>query len=255
MLGEETGVPGENPRRWRGTANPAHVLPRSGVEPGSHWWEASVLATSPPRRPITNFASRCPKMACACPFLFITLKLHCPTFFQNYGILQFTTQKQTSLPTCVDLRVRVTDQGNSFHAKSSSCYFITYKYCPQCLRSASQPISICREQHLQSFHWTRPFFSWMFVFWQDRSNCPTTIRQAASWNSQLTSSVTLYNFQKSGGGGAEAPPSPSLSAGPEITTLRALLKQAIFTRSHYKDILKNVQNVWRILLKIYWVIL
>ena len=47
-------------------------------------------------------------MAYACPFLFITLKLHCPTFFQNYGVLQFTTQKQTSLPTCVDLRVRLT---------------------------------------------------------------------------------------------------------------------------------------------------
>ena len=25
-------------------------------------------------------------------------------------------------------------------------------------------ISICQEQHLQSFHWTRPFCSWMFVF-------------------------------------------------------------------------------------------
>ena len=47
-------------------------------------------------------------MAYACPFLFITLKLHCPTLFQNYGVLQFTTQKQTSLPTCVDLRVRLT---------------------------------------------------------------------------------------------------------------------------------------------------
>ena len=47
-------------------------------------------------------------MVYACPFLFITLKLLCPTFFQNYGVLQFTTQKQTSLPTCVDLRVRLT---------------------------------------------------------------------------------------------------------------------------------------------------
>ena len=56
----------------------------------------------------TSFASRCPKLVYACPFLFITLKLHYPTFFQNYGVLQFTTQKQTSLPTCVDLRVRLT---------------------------------------------------------------------------------------------------------------------------------------------------
>ena len=56
----------------------------------------------------TSFASRCPKIAYACPFLFITLKLHCPTFFQNYGVLQFTTQKQTSLLICVDLRVRLT---------------------------------------------------------------------------------------------------------------------------------------------------
>ena len=48
-------------------------------------------------------------MAYTCPFLFITLKLHCPTFFQNYGVLQFTTQEQTSLPTCVDLRVRLTN--------------------------------------------------------------------------------------------------------------------------------------------------
>ena len=47
-------------------------------------------------------------MVYACPFLFITLKFHCPTFFQNYVVLQFTTQKQTSLPTCVDLRVRLT---------------------------------------------------------------------------------------------------------------------------------------------------
>ena len=47
-------------------------------------------------------------MAYACPFLFITLKLHCPTFFQSYGVLQFTTPKQTSLLTCVDLRVRLT---------------------------------------------------------------------------------------------------------------------------------------------------
>ena len=47
-------------------------------------------------------------MAYACPFLFINLKLHCPTCFQNYRVLQFTTQNQTSLPTCVDLRVRLT---------------------------------------------------------------------------------------------------------------------------------------------------
>ena len=37
LLGEETGVPGENPQRQRGTANPAHVLPRPGIEPRSHW--------------------------------------------------------------------------------------------------------------------------------------------------------------------------------------------------------------------------
>ena len=30
-----------------------------------------------------------------------------------------------------------------------------------------------------------PIFSWMFVLWQDRSNCPTTFLQAASWNSRL----------------------------------------------------------------------
>ena len=90
-------------------------------------------------------------MAYAWPFLFITLKLHCPTFFQNYGDLQFTTQKQTSLPCNLRRFASPFDQGNSFHAKSNSCYFITYKYSPQCLGSASQPISICREQHLQTF--------------------------------------------------------------------------------------------------------
>ena len=41
--------------------------------------------------------------------------------------------------------------------------------------------------------------------------------------------------------------------GQEITTLRALLSKP-FLPSHYKDILKNVQNVWHILLKIYRVI-
>ena len=41
---------------------------------------------------------------------------------------------------------------------------------------------------------------------------------------------------------------------PEIMTLRALLSKP-FWPLHYKDILKNVQNVWRILLKIYWVII
>ena len=41
--------------------------------------------------------------------------------------------------------------------------------------------------------------------------------------------------------------------GQEITTLRALLSKS-FLPSHCKDILKNVQNVWRILLQIYRVI-
>ena len=35
-----------------------------------------------------------------------------------------------------------------------------------------------------------------------------------------------------------------------LATLRALLSKP-FLPSHYKDILKNVQNVWRILLQIY----
>ena len=47
-------------------------------------------------------------MAYVYPLIFITLTLHCPAFFQSYGALQFTTQKQTSLPTCVDLQVRLT---------------------------------------------------------------------------------------------------------------------------------------------------
>ena len=35
VLGEETGVPGGNPRRRRGTANPTHIVPGPGIEPGS----------------------------------------------------------------------------------------------------------------------------------------------------------------------------------------------------------------------------
>ena len=45
-----------------------------------------------------------------CMSIFIyNSETYCPTFFQNYGVLQFTTPKQTSLPTCVDLRVRLTE--------------------------------------------------------------------------------------------------------------------------------------------------
>ena len=41
--------------------------------------------------------------------------------------------------------------------------------------------------------------------------------------------------------------------GQEITTLRALLSKP-FLPLHYKDILKNMQNVWHILLQICWII-
>ena len=48
-------------------------------------------------------------MAYACPFLFITLKLHCPTFFQNYGPYSLQPPpKRHYHATCVDLRVRLT---------------------------------------------------------------------------------------------------------------------------------------------------
>ena len=104
----------------------------------------------------TTFASRCPKMAynseTSAPNIFS--KLRSPAVYNP----------KTNVTTNFRRFASPFDQDNSFHAKSSSWHFITYKDCSQCLGSASQPILICREQHLQSFRWTRPFFSWMFVF-------------------------------------------------------------------------------------------
>ena len=36
--GRKTGVPGEKPSE--------HTTPRTGIEPGPHWWEASALTTA-----------------------------------------------------------------------------------------------------------------------------------------------------------------------------------------------------------------
>ena len=47
----KTGVPGEKPlgarERTNNKLNP-HMASTPGVEPGPHWWEASVLTTTPP---------------------------------------------------------------------------------------------------------------------------------------------------------------------------------------------------------------
>ena len=46
----ETGKPGEKPlgarKRTINKLNP-HVTPGQGIEPGTHWWEASDLTTAP----------------------------------------------------------------------------------------------------------------------------------------------------------------------------------------------------------------
>jgi len=33
--------------------NPTHIRYLAGIEPGSHWWEASTLTTLPPHSPLT----------------------------------------------------------------------------------------------------------------------------------------------------------------------------------------------------------
>ena len=46
----KTGVPGEKPLRARKRANNKlnpHTTPGLGIEPGTHWWEASTLTTAP----------------------------------------------------------------------------------------------------------------------------------------------------------------------------------------------------------------
>ena len=44
------GVPGEKPlgarTRTNNKLNP-HIMPSLGIEPRSHWWEASALTTAP----------------------------------------------------------------------------------------------------------------------------------------------------------------------------------------------------------------
>ena len=50
FLGEgKTGVPGEKPlgaeQRTNNKLNP-HMTPSPGIEPGTHWWKASVLTTA-----------------------------------------------------------------------------------------------------------------------------------------------------------------------------------------------------------------
>ena len=47
---EKTGVPRENPRAARKRTNDKlnpHMMPGPGIEPGTHWWEASTLTTAP----------------------------------------------------------------------------------------------------------------------------------------------------------------------------------------------------------------
>ena len=47
---EETGKPGEKPlgarKRTNNKLNP-HMMPDQGIEPGTHWWEASAFTTAP----------------------------------------------------------------------------------------------------------------------------------------------------------------------------------------------------------------
>ena len=49
--GRKTGVPGENPRSKdenQQQTQPTEIMtPGPGIEPGPHWWKASVLTTVP----------------------------------------------------------------------------------------------------------------------------------------------------------------------------------------------------------------
>jgi len=53
--GGKTGGPGEKTLRARtrinNTLNP-HKTPGPGIEPGPHWWDASVLTTAPSPLPV-----------------------------------------------------------------------------------------------------------------------------------------------------------------------------------------------------------
>jgi len=56
----KTGVPGEKPLGARTRTNyklNPHMMLSPGVEPGPHWWEASVLTTAPSLLPTTWFHS------------------------------------------------------------------------------------------------------------------------------------------------------------------------------------------------------
>jgi len=48
--GRKTGEPGWKPseQEREPTTNSTHIWHRTGIEPGTHWWEASALTTAPP---------------------------------------------------------------------------------------------------------------------------------------------------------------------------------------------------------------
>jgi len=58
LVGRKTGEPGEKPsKQGRGpTTNSTHIImmPGLGIEPGTHWLEASALTTAPPLPKLSN---------------------------------------------------------------------------------------------------------------------------------------------------------------------------------------------------------
>ena len=52
----KTGVPGEKPlgAEWRTNKLSPLMTPSPGIEPGSHWWEASALILRQPCSPCTR---------------------------------------------------------------------------------------------------------------------------------------------------------------------------------------------------------
>jgi len=60
----KTGVPGEKPlgaeKRTNNKLNP-HMTPGPGIEPRTHWWEASALTTAPSLLPL--FSNRLQMMS------------------------------------------------------------------------------------------------------------------------------------------------------------------------------------------------
>ena len=93
--GEKPEEPEKNPRskaRTNNKLNP-HMTPGPGIEPGTHWWEASALTTAPPLLPCffnvrrTGILIRCspvlPLHTCTCVYSINRLNKLCWSMSEN----------------------------------------------------------------------------------------------------------------------------------------------------------------------------